>query len=285
MPKTSYVGRHRPAAKPSRGRQFVVPVALFSSTVAAGLVIRDAGASELSPEVAAMKNVSNSVAGVGLPADPDAVAAATANRAGARSSRDMARDAKTLIVGATASASSAAAQAQAAADKAAADKAAKAAAAQAAAKAKADAAAKAKREAAARALAAARRWVSPVSGYTLTSGFGWRWGKMHPAQDLACPTGTVVRAISSGTVVFAGWSNEGYGNFVKIRHWDGTVSWTAHNSRLLVSVGEQVSPGQKIAYSGNTGNSTGPHVHFEIHPGDGAAVAPRTWLASRGVNL
>ncbi|GAB3880484.1 M23 family metallopeptidase [Terrabacter terrigena] len=278
MPNASYVGRHRPAAKPSRGRRFVVPVALLSSTVTAGLVIRDAGASELSPEAAAMKNVSNSVAGLGLTADPDALAAATANRAGARSSRDMARDAKNLIVDATASASSAAAQAQAAADKAAAAQAA-------AVKAKAEAAAKAKREAAERALARAHRWVSPVSGYTLTSGFGWRWGKMHPAQDLACPVGTSVRALSSGTVIFAGWSNEGYGNFVKIRHWDGTVSWMAHNSRLLVSVGEEVAPGQLVAYSGSTGNSTGPHVHLEIHPDDGAAVAPRTWLADHGVNL
>ncbi|GAB2776486.1 peptidase M23 [Terrabacter sp. 28] len=278
MPKTSYVGRHRPAAKPSRGRQFVVPVALLSSTVTAGFIIRDAGASQLSPEAAAMKNVSNSVAGLGLTADPDALAAATANRAGARSSRDMARDAKDLIVDATASASKAASSAQAAAEKTAAAKAA-------AAKAKAEAAAKAKREAAERALARAHRWVSPLSGYTLTSGFGWRWGKMHPAQDLACPVGTPVHALSSGTVIFAGWSNEGYGNFVKIRYWDGTVSWMAHNSRLLVSVGEEVSPGQKVAYSGSTGNSTGPHVHLEIHPDDGAAVAPRTWLANHGVNL
>ncbi|MFM6847629.1 MAG: M23 family metallopeptidase [Terrabacter sp.] len=278
MPKTSYTGRHRPAAKPSRGRQFVVPVALLSSTVAGGLVIRDAGASQLSPEAAAMKNVSNSVAGLGLTADPDALAAATASRAGARSSRDMVRDAKDLIVNASTSASGAAAQAQAAAEEAAAARVA-------AAKAKADAAAKAKREAAQRALAAAHRWVSPLAGYTLTSGFGFRWGKMHPAQDLACPVGSPVHALSSGTVIFAGWSNEGYGNFVKIRYWDGTVSWMAHNSRLLVSVGDEVSPGQKVAYSGSTGNSTGPHVHLEIHPGDGAAVAPRTWLASHGVNL
>jgi hypothetical protein len=134
VPKTSYSGRHRPAAKPSRGRQFVVPVALLSSTVAGGLVIRDAGASELSPEAAAMKNVSNSVAGLGLTADPDVVAAAAASRSGARSSRDMARDAKTLIVSATATAAQTATEAQSAADRAAAAKAA-------AEKAKADAAA------------------------------------------------------------------------------------------------------------------------------------------------
>ncbi|GGM97796.1 hypothetical protein GCM10009721_25920 [Terrabacter tumescens] len=278
MPKTSYTGRHRPAAKPSRGRQFVVPVALLSSTVAGGLVIRDAGASQLSPEAAAMKNVSNSVAGLGLAADPEAVSAAAANRAGARSSRDMARDAKTLIVGATQTATQSAAEAQAAAVKAAADRAA-------AQKAKAAAAAKAKQAAAARALARAHRWVSPVAGYTLTSGFGFRWGKMHPAQDLACPVGSPVHSLSSGTVIFAGWSNEGYGNFVKIRYWDGTVSWMAHNSRLLVSVGETVTPGQVVAYSGSTGNSTGPHVHLEIHPDDGAAVAPITWLAKHGVML
>ena len=190
----------------------------------------------------------------------------------------MARDAKTLIVSATASAQQTATEAQAAADRAAAVQAA-------AVKAKADAAAKAKAAARQRALAMAHRWVSPVAGYTLTSGFGFRWGKMHPAQDLACPTGSTVRALSSGTVVFAGWSNEGYGNMVKIRYWDGTVSWMAHNSRLLVSVGDEVSPGQRVAYSGSTGNSTGPHVHLEIHPGDGSAVVPRTWLADHGVHL
>lgn len=271
MPKTSYVGRHRPAARPLRGRQIVVPVALLSSTVAAGLVIHDAGASESSPEAAAMKNVADPVTG-GLSGDPDLAAAASASRAGGRSSRDLAGDARTVIVGATQTAAQTATEAQAVADKAAAEKAA-------AAKA---AAAQAQRE---RAMAAAHRWVSPVSGYSLTSGFGFRWGKMHPAQDLACPVGSPVHALSSGTVVFAGWSTEGYGNFVKIRYWDGTVSWMAHNSRLLVSVGDEVTPGQVVAYSGDTGHSTGPHVHLEIHPEGGSAVPPVQWLAAHGVDL
>jgi murein DD-endopeptidase MepM/ murein hydrolase activator NlpD len=255
-----------------------VPVAILSSTVAGGLVIRQAGAQELSPEAAAMKNVSNSVAGLGLAADPDAVAAAAAGRAGARSSRDMARDASALIASATTSAEQAAADAQDAADQA-------AAAARARTQARAAAARKAAEAAKARAVARAHRWVVPVAGYTLTSGFGWRWGKMHPAQDLAVPTGTPVHALSSGTVVFSGWSTEGYGYMVKIRYWDGTVSWMAHNSRLVVAVGDEVEPGQLVSYSGSTGNSTGPHVHLEIHPGDGAAVAPRTWLADHGVYL
>jgi murein DD-endopeptidase MepM/ murein hydrolase activator NlpD len=267
----SYTGRHRPPSKPSRGRQFVVPVALLSSTVAGGLVVRQAGAQELSPEAAAMKNVSNSVAGLGLAADPNAVAAAAENRAGARSSRDMARDASALLTRATSSAEQAAGAAAAAE--------------QARQKATAEAARKAKDAARARAIARAHRWVAPLSGYALTSGFGWRWGKMHPAQDLAVATGTPVHALSSGTVVFAGWSTEGYGYMVKIRYWDGTVSWMAHNSRLVVSVGDQVEPGQLVSYSGSTGNSTGPHVHLEIHPDDGSAVAPRPWLAARGVNL
>ncbi|MCU1536274.1 MAG: Peptidase, partial [Humibacillus sp.] len=156
----------------------------------------------------------------------------------------------------------------------------------AAAKAKAAAAARARTAAAARAkAAAAHRWVTPVSGYTLTSGFGMRWGKLHPAQDFATPVGTPVHSLSTGTVVFAGWDSTGYGNLVKIRYWDGTVSFMAHNSRLLVSVGDTVAPGQTIALSGNTGHSTGPHVHLEIHPGDAAPVPPVNWLKSHGATL
>ncbi|WP_374968394.1 M23 family metallopeptidase [Terrabacter sp. BE26] len=262
MPKNRYVGRHRPAARPSRGRQIVVPVALLSSTVAAGLVIHDTGTTELNPEAVAMKNVSNAGSGAGV-SDPDVLTAAAGSRVGARSSRDLAGRARTVIAGATQTATQTAGEAQAAADK-------------------AVAAAKEQRE---RAVAAAHRWVSPVSGYRLTSGFGFRWGKMHPAQDLACPVGSSVHALSSGTVVFAGWSTEGYGNFVKIRYWDGTVSWMAHNSRLLVSVGDEVSPGQVVAYSGDTGHSTGPHVHLEIHPEGGAPVPPVPWLAAHGIYL
>lgn len=261
MPKNSYVGRHRPAARPSRGRQIVVPVALLSTTVTGGIVIRDAAANELGPEATAMRNVSDSVAGPALAGDPDAAAVAAAARGGSRSSRDLAGEARTVIAGATETATQTAAEAQAAADRAAAA------------------------QAAADAVAAAHRWVSPVAGYRLTSGFGFRWGKMHPAQDLACPPGSAVHALSSGTVVFAGWSTEGYGNFVKIRYWDGTVSWMAHNSRLLVSVGDEVSPGQLVAYSGSTGHSTGPHVHLEIHPDGGAPVPPLPWLAAHGVDL
>ncbi|MDC5696985.1 M23 family metallopeptidase [Intrasporangium calvum] len=281
MSNNTYVGRHRPATKPGRGRQFIVPLALLSSTVAAGLIVRDAGASPLSAEAAAMKNVSNSVAGLGLVADADALAVATADRGNLRASRDGVRAEAALGLAASSAAEAGADAAKEALERIAAEKAAaekEAAAKAAAAKKKAEAERK-------RRLALAQRWIAPFHNYTLTSGYGWRWGKMHPAQDLAAPTGTPVYSMSSGTVIFSGWSNEGYGYMVKIRYWDGTVSWYAHNSRLVVSIGEQVSPGQRVAYSGNSGNSTGPHLHLEIHPGGGAAVVPRSWLAARGIYL
>jgi len=130
-----------------------------------------------------------------------------------------------------------------------------------------------------------KEWVNPLSvAYQLTSPYGWRWGRIHPGQDMACPTGSEVHAISSGVVVFAGWEG-GYGYKVEIEHWDGTVSWYAHNSRLRVTKGTIVTTGQVISLSGSTGHSTGPHLHLEIHPKGGNAVPPRSWLAARGVTL
>ena len=265
---------------------------MLGATVAAGLVVRDARADELSPAASAAAASAGTLGTAGS-SQTDAVAAATANRSGERVSRDVAREARSAVVTLSAAGSQGAASAKTAAERAAARAEAVAAAkAEAAAEARAKAAAAARAKAAAakaeaqrRAAAAAHRWVSPVSGYTLTSGYGFRWGKMHAAQDLATPVGTPVHALSSGTVVFAGWDSTGYGNLVKVRYWDGTVSWMAHNSRLLVSVGETVEPGQTIARSGNTGHSTGPHVHLEIHPGDASPVAPLGWLKSRGVTL
>ena len=176
------------------------------------------------------------------------------------------------------------AQADAAAAKAAADAAkaaADAAAAQAQNQAQADAAAQQKAQADA-AAAAAHNWVPFIDGgYQLTSGFGMRWGSMHPGQDFAVPVGTPVKAMSSGTVIFAGWQG-GYGNKVEIQYWDGTVSWFCHNSKLVVTQGEKVTPGELVSMSGNTGHSTGPHIHVEIHPQDGSPVSPLPWLKKMG---
>lgn len=291
MPQSRYVGRHRPHAKPSRGRRHVVPVALLTATVAGSFAVRAAGASELTPDAAANTTLASAVAEAGLSPNSEAVAAATANRTGQGASRSDSRRAVAAPAGtsasnapnATVSARTLALQAEKA------TRAAAAARLEAAARSKAAAkkatAVRALEQKKADAKASAHRWVAPVLGYTLTSGFGYRWGKMHPAQDLARPVGGLVRSLSAGTVIYAGWDDTGYGNLVRIQYWDGTVSWMAHNSQVLITVGKSVAPGQVVAHSGNTGQSTGPHVHLEIHPGGGAAVPPLPWLAQHGVRL
>lgn len=115
-----------------------------------------------------------------------------------------------------------------------------------------------------------QRWLMPARGL-LTSGYGWRWGRMHKGIDVANSVGTAIVAAQHGRVTFAGWSDGGYGYLVEISHGDGSRSLYAHQSRILVRVGEEVLQGQQIGEMGSTGRSTGPHLHFEIHaPGYGA---------------
>ena len=115
----------------------------------------------------------------------------------------------------------------------------------------------------------------PVSG-PVTSGFGPRWGRMHEGIDIAVGTGTPVRAAAAGTVIYAGWLG-GYGNLVVVDHGGGLSTAYAHNSAFASSVGQAVSAGEVVAYSGNTGNSSGPHVHFEVRV-NGSAVDPLGYL-------
>jgi murein DD-endopeptidase MepM/ murein hydrolase activator NlpD len=115
----------------------------------------------------------------------------------------------------------------------------------------------------------------PVSG-PVTSGFGPRWGRMHEGIDIAVSEGTPVRAAAAGTVIHAGWLG-GYGNLVVVDHGGGLSTAYAHNSSYASSVGEAVAAGQVVAYSGNTGNSSGPHVHFEVRV-NGSAVDPLGYL-------
>jgi murein DD-endopeptidase MepM/ murein hydrolase activator NlpD len=115
----------------------------------------------------------------------------------------------------------------------------------------------------------------PVQG-PVTSGFGWRWGRMHEGIDIAVPSGTPVVAAASGTVITAGWLG-GYGNLVVIDHGNGLATAYGHNSSIPVGVGQSVAQGQVIAYSGSTGHSTGPHVHFEVRV-NGSAVDPLIYL-------
>lgn len=120
-----------------------------------------------------------------------------------------------------------------------------------------------------------RGMIYPVNG-PLTSGFGPRWGRMHEGIDIAVGTGTPVVAAASGVVISAGWGG-GYGNLVVVDHGGGIATAYAHNSRIIVSSGQQVGQGTVLAYSGSTGHSTGPHVHFEVRI-NGAAVDPMPYL-------
>ncbi|WP_405859418.1 LysM peptidoglycan-binding domain-containing M23 family metallopeptidase [Streptomyces sp. NBC_00090] len=132
-------------------------------------------------------------------------------------------------------------------------------------------------------------WVAPVDGGISTpyraSGSMWSSG-YHTGVDFIASSGTTVRAVGAGTVVSAGWSGA-YGNEVVIQHSDGSYSQYAHLSSLSVSSGQSVSGGQQIGLSGSTGNSTGPHLHFEIRtsPNYGADIDPLAYLRQHGVSI
>ncbi|MGA9382304.1 MAG: peptidoglycan DD-metalloendopeptidase family protein [Phormidium sp.] len=117
----------------------------------------------------------------------------------------------------------------------------------------------------------------PARG-VLTSGYGWRWGRMHRGIDIAAPTGTPIFASAPGVVTYARWNSGGYGNLVQIRHPDGSMTYYAHNSRIFVQEGQVIEQGQNIAAMGSTGRSTGPHLHFEIRPEGRGAVNPMAFL-------
>ncbi|MBD5545469.1 MAG: peptidoglycan DD-metalloendopeptidase family protein [Lachnospiraceae bacterium] len=119
-------------------------------------------------------------------------------------------------------------------------------------------------------------YIKPISGGRFTSGFKIRWGRWHKGVDWATPVGTAVMASSGGTVAKAGWGS-GYGYVVYINHADGRQTRYGHLSKVLVKPGDYVKQGQKIALSGNTGRSTGPHVHFEILIG-GTQVDPLKYM-------
>jgi murein DD-endopeptidase MepM/ murein hydrolase activator NlpD len=126
-------------------------------------------------------------------------------------------------------------------------------------------------------------FVMPTKGI-FTSGFGYRWGVLHAGIDLANSIGTPIHAVSDGVVIDAG-PTAGYGMWVKLRHADGTVTLYGHVNTTLVSVGQRVTAGDQIATMGNRGNSTGPHLHFEVLLGGSQRVDPVPWLAKRGLSV
>ena len=125
--------------------------------------------------------------------------------------------------------------------------------------------------------------VKPAEG-AFTSGFGPRWGTFHKGIDIANAVGTPILAVTDAEVIDAGPAG-GFGNWVRLRHEDGTITVYGHMETIDVTVGDKVHAGQKIAGMGSRGFSTGSHLHFEVHPNGGDAIDPAPWLAARGIKL
>jgi murein DD-endopeptidase MepM/ murein hydrolase activator NlpD len=132
-------------------------------------------------------------------------------------------------------------------------------------------------------------WVAPVETYVLSASYGSggaRWANRHTGQDFAVPIGTPVRAVGAGEVVKVSCGGA-FGIEIVLRHAGGYYTQYAHLAAVAVDQGERVETGQWIGQSGTSGNSTGPHLHFEVRvtPEMGSAVNPVSWLAGRGVSL
>lgn len=123
-------------------------------------------------------------------------------------------------------------------------------------------------------------YIWPAAGL-LTSGYGWRWGRMHQGIDIAADIGTPIHAAADGVIEFAGWNSGGYGNMVEIRHSDGSMTRYAHMNAIHVQVGQQVDQGEQLGEMGSTGYSTGPHLHFEVHLPNQGTVNPIAYLPAQ----
>jgi len=136
--------------------------------------------------------------------------------------------------------------------------------------------------------AARPKWLLPMKrgSYVLSSCFCPRWGSFHYGIDLASPWGSPFYAAGDGVVISAG-PMSGYGNAILIQHANGDVTVYGHEEKVLVTVGEKVKAGQLIGLVGSLGQSTGPHLHFEVRVGgeNGEKTDPVTWLASRGLSV
>ncbi|WP_328343029.1 M23 family metallopeptidase [Micromonospora sp. NBC_00421] len=129
-------------------------------------------------------------------------------------------------------------------------------------------------------------WVIPMAGAEITSCYGQRGGALHAGIDFALPAGTPIHAAAAGTVVKAGDVGDGYGVSVFLDHGNGYLTHYAHQSSLKVAVGDRVGVGEVIGYEGSTGDSTGPHLHFEVHQGQmWNQIDPAPFLRARGIDV
>jgi murein DD-endopeptidase MepM/ murein hydrolase activator NlpD len=127
------------------------------------------------------------------------------------------------------------------------------------------------------------RYVLPTVG-TITSLFEMRWGTMHWGLDIANRIGTPIYAVADGVVVESGPAS-GFGMWIRLQHADGTITVYGHIDRSLVHEGQRVRAGDQIATMGNRGQSTGPHLHFEVWNPSGVKINPLTWLRAKGLNI
>ncbi|SFS32668.1 Murein DD-endopeptidase MepM and murein hydrolase activator NlpD, contain LysM domain [Saccharopolyspora flava] len=122
----------------------------------------------------------------------------------------------------------------------------------------------------------------PAEG-TYTSGFGSRWGSSHMGIDIANSIGTPIYSVAPGEVIDAGPAS-GFGLWVRVQHDDGTITVYGHVNTIVAEEGQRVGAGEQIATMGNRGQSTGPHLHFEVHE-DGTKINPLPWLRERGIDV
>lgn len=130
------------------------------------------------------------------------------------------------------------------------------------------------------------QWVLPVEGYHLTGRFGASsglWSSTHTGLDFAAEEGSEIRSIGPGVVTEASYDGA-FGNKTVVRLDDGTVLWYCHQSELGVEVGQRLGAGDLVGRVGSTGNVTGPHLHLEVHTGDGDPVDPEAWLPEHRLN-
>ncbi len=125
-------------------------------------------------------------------------------------------------------------------------------------------------------------YAAPINDARVTSGFGPRWGRMHNGMDFAADVGHPLVAVADGRVTTAGY-NSGLGHHVRITLDDGTEVTYGHLSAIGVEQGSTVEAGEAIGKVGNSGSSTGAHLHFEVHNLDGDPIDPQPWLTERGL--
>ena len=130
-------------------------------------------------------------------------------------------------------------------------------------------------------------YTMPLTSYQLSAGYGQAggmWQSNHTGQDFAAPNGTPVKAVHTGTIKEAGWAGS-FGYRIVLQLDDGTELWFCHLSSMTKSAGEKVTTNDVIGHVGSTGNSSGPHLHVEVHPSGGDAIDPLPWMRDKGLNV